>query len=91
MFAPKEGVRLPSTSEAEDVQLEQIEELNLEKRQPLDFYFWLDRYFLREHRREPRTEKFLEDFGTRSHAFRYAASLWLAAAENGGDPSIVEG
>jgi hypothetical protein len=81
VFAPKEGARLSATSDAEEVEVEEIEEFNLDKRQPLDFYFWLDRYFLREHKREPRTENFLQDFGTQSPAFRYAASLWLEAAE----------
>ncbi len=81
VFAPKEG-GLPSILNAEEVAIEKIEEFNLDKRQPLDFYFWLDRYFLREHKREPRTENFLQDFGTHSHAFRYAASMWLEAAES---------
>jgi hypothetical protein len=81
VFAPKEGARLSPTSDAEEVEIEKIEEFNLDKRPPLDFYFWLDRYFLREHKREPRTENFLQDFGTTSPAFRYAASLWLEAAE----------
>jgi len=81
VFAPKEGARLSPTSDAEEVEIEKIEEFNLDKRPPLDFYFWLDRYFLREHKREPRTENFLQDFGTQSPAFRYAASLWLEAAD----------
>jgi hypothetical protein len=81
VLAPKEGARLAPTSGAEEIELEEIEEFNLDKRQPLDFYFWLDRYFLREHKRAPRTENFLQDFGTASPAFRYAASLWLETAE----------
>jgi hypothetical protein len=81
VFAPKEGAAFPESADVEAVALEQVEEFNLERRQPLDFYFWLDRYFLREHKREPRTENFLQDFGTRSPAFRYASSLWLQTVE----------
>jgi type I restriction-modification system DNA methylase subunit len=76
------GARVSWKADAEEVEVDKVEEFNVEKRQPLDFYFWLDRYFLREHKREPRTENFLQDFGTTSPAFRYAASLWLEAAEN---------
>jgi hypothetical protein len=80
VFAPKEA-GLSSIMNGEEVAIEKIEEFNLDMRQPLDFYFWLDRYFLREHKREPRTENFLQDFGTHSHAFRYAASMWLDVIE----------
>jgi len=80
VFAPKEGVTLAVPADA--IEIEKIEEFNLEKRQPTDFYFWLDRYFLREHKREPRTENFLQDFGTHSPAFRSASSLWLEVVEN---------
>jgi hypothetical protein len=81
VFAPNKSASVSSTSDAEEVAIEKIEEFNLDKRQPLDFYFWLDRYFLREHKREPHTENFLQDFGTNSHAFRYAASMWLDVIE----------
>jgi len=63
VFAPKEGPRLSGASDSEEMEVEKIEEFNLDKRQPADFYLWLDRYFLRGHKREPRTKNFLEDFG----------------------------
>ena len=81
VFAPKEAARPSPAPDSEEVELEKTEEFDLSKQSPLDFYFWLDRYFLREHKREPRAEHFLEDFGTGSQAFRYAAALWLEAAE----------
>ena len=79
VFAPEEGPSPPVTPESAEIQLEQVEVFNLDQRQPHEFYFWLDRYFLREHKREPRTENFLEDFGPSSPAFRSASSLWLEA------------
>jgi Eco57I restriction-modification methylase len=80
VFAPKEA-GLSSIVNDEEVAIEKIEEFNPDKRPPLDFYFWLDRYFLREHKREPHAENFLQDFGTYSHAFRYSASMWLDVIE----------
>ncbi|MGO8732945.1 MAG: N-6 DNA methylase [Terriglobia bacterium] len=79
VFAPTEGPTPPVTPETEEIEIEKVEEFNLGQRQPEEFYFWLDRYFLREHKREPRTENFLQDFDTSSPAFRSAASLWLEA------------
>jgi hypothetical protein len=79
VFAPKEGPALPVTPETEEIEIEKVEEFNLDQREPQEFYFWLDRYFLREHKREPRTDNFLEDFGPSSPAFRSASSLWLEA------------
>lgn len=81
VFAPEEGVTLPIPADAEEIEIEEVERFDVEKRPPTDFYFWLDRYFLREHKREPRTENFLHDFGTKSHAFRFASSLWLEVIE----------
>jgi type I restriction-modification system DNA methylase subunit len=79
VFAPKEGPTPAVTRETEEIEIEEVEEFNLDQRQPQEFYFWLDRYFLREYKREPRTENFLEDFGSSSPAFRSASSLWLEA------------
>jgi hypothetical protein len=79
VFAPQEGPTPAVTPETEEIEIEQVEEFNLDQRQPQEFYFWLDRYFLREHKRAPRTENFLEDFGSSSPAFRSASSLWLEA------------
>jgi hypothetical protein len=79
VFAPKEGPTPPITPETEEIEIEKVEEFILDQRQPQEFYFWLDRYFLREHKREPRTDNFLEDFGPSSPAFRSASSLWLQA------------
>ncbi len=36
---------------------------------------------MRQQKREPRTENFLQDFGTGSQAFRFASSLWLEVIE----------
>jgi hypothetical protein len=79
VFAPKEGPTPPAMPEAGEVGIEEVERFNVDQREPQEFYFWLDRYFLREHKREPRTENFLQDFGTSSPAFRSASSLWLEA------------
>jgi hypothetical protein len=79
VFAPKEGPTPSVTPQTEEIEIEKVEEFNLDQRQPEEFYFWLDRYFLREHKREPRTDNFLEDFGPSSPAFRSASSLWLEA------------
>ena len=79
VFAPKEGPTPAVTPETEEIEIEKVEEFNLDQRHPQEFYFWLDRYFLREYKREPRTENFLEDFGSSSPAFRSASSLWLEA------------
>jgi hypothetical protein len=79
VFAPKEGPTPPFAPETEEIEIEEVEEFNLDRREPQELYFWLDRYFLREHKREPRTENFLQDFGTSSPAFRSASSLWLEA------------
>jgi hypothetical protein len=79
VFAPKEGLTLPVTPETEEIEIEKVEQFDLDQREPQGFYFWLDRYFLREHMREPRTDNFLEDFGPSSPAFRSASSLWLEA------------
>ncbi len=81
VFAPKEGSGLPGEAEEGSVELEQVEEFDLSKRQPSEFYYWLDRYFLRQHKREPRAENFLQDFGTDSAAFRLASARWLGVAE----------
>lgn len=81
VFAPREGVTLPVPEDAGEAEIEEVERFNLDGRQPIDFYFWLDRYFLRERQREPRTDNFLDDFGTRSHAFRTASSGWLEVIE----------
>jgi hypothetical protein len=79
VFAPKETPTPPTTRQPEEIEIEEVESFNLDQREAQEFYFWLDRYFLREHKREPRTENFLEDFGTSSPGFRSASSLWLEA------------
>ncbi len=81
VFAPREGEGIRLARETGEIQIEQVDGFNLEKRPAIDFYYWLDRYFLREHKREPRTENFLQDFGTNSPAFRYASSLWMEVIE----------
>lgn len=87
VFAPEEGTRLSAVTESKPIGLEKIEEFHLPNREPLDFYYWLDRYFLREHPREPRTENFRQDFGVQSPAFRSASSLWLEVVESIRDQS----
>lgn len=63
----------------ETLRLEKIEEFQLDEHNPLAFYYWLDRYFLREHKRKPDTESFLQDFGPESAAFRFASLAWMDA------------
>jgi hypothetical protein len=82
VFAPKEGIALSRDQAGEEIEIEQVENFDLEKRSPTEFYFWLDRYFLRREKREPKAEHFLQDFGTDSAAFREASALWLEAARS---------
>lgn len=81
VFAPKEGAALSADEITEEIEIEEIENFDLEKRTPTEFYFWLDRYFMRREKREPKAENFLEDFGTGSAAFREASALWLEVGE----------
>jgi hypothetical protein len=80
VFAPKPGVALSPEQVQEEIEIEQVEDFDLTKRQPVEFYYWLDRYFLRREKRKPRTPHFVEDFGPNSPAFREACSLWLDVA-----------
>jgi hypothetical protein len=79
VFAPKEGPTPQVGSTIEEIDVEKVDGFDLDQREPGKFYFWLDRYFLREHKREPITENFLQDFGPSSPAFRSASSLWQEA------------
>lgn len=78
VFAPTEKASLAGAA-SEEIELVKIEDFDLEKRTAEEFYYWLDRYFLREHKREPRAENFLQDFGSTRPAFRFAAEAWLPA------------
>lgn len=80
VLAPAEGAWGPPESIGEEVRLEKIEDFDATKRPPMDFYFWLDRYFCRRVQREPKAENFVQDFGTASAAFREATGLWLDVA-----------
>jgi hypothetical protein len=89
VFAPREKESTGGTA-TERFELEKIEDFNLEKRTPEEFYYWLDRYFLREHKREPRAEHFLQDFNSKSPAFRFAADAWFTAIAEIRDRSDVK-
>jgi type I restriction-modification system DNA methylase subunit len=80
VFAPAESEWVSPENIGEEVRLEKIEDFDAVKRPPIDFYYWLDRYFCRRIEREPRTENFVQDFGTGSAAFREATGLWLDVA-----------
>ncbi len=75
VFAPEEEAEVRAMGDA--VRLEKIEEFQLNEHNPIAFYYWLDRYFLREHKRKPDTENFLQDFGPQSPAFRFASVAWM--------------
>src|SRR3989338_10260398 len=77
VFAPKEGIVAGVAPSGQPPELEKVEEFDLTRRQPIEFYYWLDRYFLRGHKREPRTANFLQDFGSQSPAFRFTSMAWL--------------
>jgi hypothetical protein len=72
VFAPKE-----EAASEEGVPLEEIETFDARSRSPIDFYYWLDRYFCRRVQREPRAENFVQDFGLNSPAFRQVSSAWF--------------
>lgn len=79
VFAPTAGHALLK-GDVNEVEIEQIEEFDLNRRSPVDFYYWLDRYFVRREERKPTAENFLEDFATDSPAFREAGGRWLEIA-----------
>ncbi|MBU1627856.1 hypothetical protein KKB18_10845, partial [bacterium] len=54
----------------ENVQLKTIEETDWSKLEPMEVYYWLDRYFLRKKLIKPTTETISRDFGAKSHAFQ---------------------
>lgn len=56
---------------AENVALENCEKINLLKADPLEAYFFLDRYIIRKEIRHPTTDEFVKDFGPRSVAFQF--------------------
>lgn len=76
VFAPKPGAFRSLDQPLDEIEIEQVEEFDLGKRQPAEFYYWLDRYFLRREQRKPRASYFVEDFGPDSPAFREACSQW---------------
>ncbi len=79
VFAPLEGELLSPNTIGDEVKLEEVENFDARARQPIEFYYWLDRYFCRSVQREPRAENFVQDFGTHSAAFRDASTLWFEA------------
>ncbi len=76
VFAPKEGAASDSGQEKDSVALEEIESFDARTRAPINFYYWLDRYFCRRIQREPRAENFVQDFGLDSPAFRQSSAAW---------------
>ncbi len=80
VFAPQEGQLVSATRIGDEVLLDEVENFDASKRSPIEFYYWLDRYFCRRVQREPRAERFVEDFGTTSPAYREASALWLEKA-----------
>jgi methylase of polypeptide subunit release factors len=81
VLLPKSGQSLAPEAIGEAIELEEVESFDAQQRGPSDFYFWLDRYFCRRIPLPPKAEKFVDDFGTRSAAFREASAAWLAEAE----------
>ncbi len=80
VFAPEEGELASAAAIGEEVRLDEVENFDASARQPIEFYYWLDRHFCRRVQREPRAENFVQDFGTISPAFREATALWLEVA-----------
>jgi type I restriction-modification system DNA methylase subunit len=76
VFAPKEGESASESEAGLEVPLEEVEGFDVRSRPPIEFYYWLDRYFCRRVQREPRAENFVQDFGTDSPAFRQASARW---------------
>ena len=68
--------------EPEEVRLELLEEVDLNRLKPQEVYFWLDRYFLRKEVLSPRTENIVKDFGIKTHAFMNVSSTLLALWES---------
>ena len=66
--------------EPDQVQLNIVEEIQdlSATLGPEDFYFWLDRYFCRKQILSPKSEGFVRDFGSRSHAFQVSESFLLS-------------
>lgn len=61
----------------ENVELTLLEEVNAAAIPPMDFYFFLDRYLLRQEKLHPTTQNVVKDFGPSSHAFCAVASRLL--------------
>jgi type I restriction-modification system DNA methylase subunit len=80
VFAPKEGELTSGAGLGDEVRHEEVENFDAAARPPVQFYYWLDRYFCRRVQREPLAENFVQDFGTNSAAFREASALWLEVA-----------
>jgi type I restriction-modification system DNA methylase subunit len=76
VFAPKEEAASESGQDKESVALEEIENFDARTRAPINFYYWLDRYFCRRIQREPKADNFVQDFGLNSPAFRQASAAW---------------
>jgi len=71
VYAPLTEAPNQAALRPEELRLELLDELNAASlAQPGDFYFWLDRYLLRQELLSPRTENIIKDFGPQSHAFQ---------------------
>lgn len=51
-----------------ETQLTEIERIDIRSAQPMNFFYWLDRYFLRKKPLKATSEYFVKDFGPDSHA-----------------------
>ncbi len=92
IFSPRTEKPLTEPLLPEDILLEKIDELKLPTPEPLQAYFWLDRYFFRERILPPRTEEFERDFGMRSPAFLFSFRLLkeaLRQVENRSDFQVI--
>lgn len=80
VFSPVLKDPLQQSLDPDFVELKLIDEIDLNRLKPLsDFYFWLDRYFLRNETLPPKSENIVKDFGLTSHAFieTYQALYYL--------------
>ncbi|MCM8819971.1 MAG: N-6 DNA methylase, partial [Candidatus Omnitrophica bacterium] len=94
VYSPKiKNIKQTSLSE-ENIELILIEKINIERMEPNNFYFWLDRYFCREEILSPTTENIVKDFGINSHSFQTIQNelllLWQKVKKNSDFKVIYE-
>lgn len=67
--------------EPTEIDLRKTDDITASELSPQDFYFWLDRYFLRQKKLAPTTENIVKEFGPHSHAFHFVSSQMISRWE----------